>query len=142
MCLEPKSVGIHYNRVEWWPVEVGCVLPPFGTSREKKRQVPENAEANSKGKMSSTGSENPPHSIPTTPRGVATTIPLGGNHGPVRCGRKTRRSPQIRVTARRAKNATSTPIPNILGPTSIFIDSINEGEDFVPSFRWCTGPCE
>ena len=44
--------------------------------------------------------------------------------------------------ARHAKNTTSTPIPNILGPTSIFIDSINEGEDFVPSFRWCTGPCE
>ena len=38
--------------------------------------------------------------------------------------------------ARHAKNTTSTPIPNILGPTSIFIDSINEGEGFppVPSF--------
>ena len=47
---------------------------------------------NSKGKMSSSGSGNPPHSIQTTPRGVATTFPLGGNHRLVRCGRKTRKS--------------------------------------------------
>ena len=33
----------------------------------------------SKGKMSSPRSGNPPQKIPTTPRGVATTSPLGGN---------------------------------------------------------------